>query len=69
MKSKVVPRNPSPNSNIRFDPLDADQVRLLLRLLPGERIRVTSVDAQALAKGLIWRGMGRGGEDSRPLHL
>jgi hypothetical protein len=55
MRSKVVPRNPSPNSNIRFDPLDPDQVRLLLRLSPGERIRVM-LDAQALAKGLI---MGR----------
>lgn len=42
--------------DIRFDPLDPDQVRLLLRLSPGERIRVTPVDAQALAKGLI---MGR----------
>ena len=40
MRSKVTPRNPSPNSVIRFDPLDTDQVRLLLRLSPGERIRV-----------------------------
>ena len=43
---------PSP-PDIRFDPLDSDQVRLLLRLSPGERIRVMSVDAQALAKRLI----------------
>ena len=40
----------------RFDPVDIDQVRLLLSLSPGERVRVTSVDAQPLAKGLI---MGR----------
>lgn len=39
----------------RFDPVDIDQVRLLLSLEPGERIRVM-LDAQALAKGLI---MGR----------
>jgi hypothetical protein len=39
----------------RFDPVDIDQVRLLLSLQPGERIRVM-LDAQALAKGLI---MGR----------
>lgn len=39
----------------RFDPVDADQVQLLLNLSPGERVRVM-LDAQALAKGLI---MGR----------
>ena len=39
----------------RFDPVDIDQVRLLLSLQPGERIRVM-LDAQALARGLI---MGR----------
>ena len=39
----------------RFDPVDIDQVRLLLSLQPGERIRVM-LDAQELAKGLI---MGR----------
>ena len=30
----------SPDTGIRFDPLDPDQLRLLLRLSPGERIRV-----------------------------
>ena len=49
-----VPSDDAPSpANIRFDPLDPDQVRPLLRLSPGERIRVTSVDAQTLAKGLI----------------
>jgi hypothetical protein len=43
------------NTTIRFDPVDIDQVHLLLNLAPGERIRVM-LDAQALAKGLI---MGR----------
>lgn len=45
----------SSEPTFRFDPVDIDQVRLLLNLSPGERIRVM-LDAQALAKGLI---MGR----------
>lgn len=47
--------NLSPQLDPLFDPLDPDQVRLLLSLAPGERVRVM-LDAQALAKGLI---MGR----------
>jgi hypothetical protein len=35
MKSKVAPNNPSPNFDIRFDPLDPDQVRLLLQATSG----------------------------------
>lgn len=52
-RERVLSDNAPSPPDIRFDPLDTDQVRLLLRLSPGERIRVTSVDAQALAKGLI----------------
>jgi hypothetical protein len=69
MKSKVAPNNPSPNFDIRFDPLDTDQVRLLLSLSPGERIRVTSVDAQALAKGLIMGRLRRQYPDLTPYEL
>ncbi len=47
---------PRDELRFRFDPVDIDQVRLLLSLPQGERVRVTSVDAQPLAKGLI---MGR----------
>ena len=46
---------PTSEPTFRFDPVDIDQVQLLLNLSPGERVRVM-LDAQALAKGLI---MGR----------
>jgi phage terminase Nu1 subunit (DNA packaging protein) len=39
-------------SNYRFDPVDLEQMRLLVRLSPGQRIRVM-LDARELAVGLI----------------
>ena len=60
--------NASPDPDIRFDPLDPDQVRLLLRLSPGERIRVM-LDAQALAKGLIMGRLRRQYPDLSPIEL
>ena len=36
----------------RFDPIDLEQIRLLGRLTPGQRIRVM-LDARELAVGLI----------------
>ena len=48
-------RNPEPatrNSPYRFDPPDMEQVRLLARLTPGQRIQVL-LDARELAVGLI----------------
>jgi len=36
----------------RFDPVDREQMRLLVRLSPGQRIRVM-LDARELAVGLI----------------
>ena len=65
----MTPNKPSPTPHIRFDPLDPDQVRLLLRLSPGERIRVTPVDAQALAKGLIMGRLRRQYPDLSPYEL
>jgi len=56
------------NRGIRFDPLDPDQVRLLLCLSPGERIRVM-LDAQALAKGLIMGRLRRQHPDLSPIEL
>jgi hypothetical protein len=38
--------------DIRFDPVDKEQMRLLARLSPGGRIRVL-LDARELAVGLI----------------
>lgn len=58
----------SPDPDIRFDPLDPHQVRLLLRLSPGERIRVM-LDAQALAKGLIMGRLQRQYPDLTPYEL
>ncbi|MCB0245720.1 MAG: hypothetical protein KDI12_20070 [Anaerolineae bacterium] len=52
----------------RFDPVDIDQVRLLLNLSPGERIRVM-LDAQALAKGLIMGRLRRQYPDLPPEEL
>lgn len=52
----------------RFDPVDIDQVRLLLSLQPGERIRVM-LDAQALAKGLIMGRLHRQNPDLSPNEL
>ena len=60
--------NPTPKLDIRFDPLDPDQVRLLLGLSPGERIRVM-LDAQALAKGLIMGHLRRQYPDLTPYEL
>ncbi len=60
--------NPTPKLDIRFDPLDPDQVRLLLGLTPGERIRVM-LDAQALAKGLIMGRLRRQYPDLPPNEL
>ena len=48
-------RHPEPstrNSPYRFDPPDIEQVRLLARLTPGQRIQVL-LDARELAVGLI----------------
>ncbi|MDH4136539.1 MAG: hypothetical protein OEW09_07480 [Anaerolineae bacterium] len=36
----------------RFDPVDLEQMRLMVRLSPGQRIRVM-LDARELAVGLI----------------
>lgn len=55
--------------DFRFDPVDIDQVRLLLSLSPGERIRVTSVDAQALARGPIMGRLQRQYPDLSPAGL
>ena len=52
----------------RFDPVDIDQVRLLINLQPGERIRVM-LDAQALAKGLIMGRLRRQYPDLSPNEL
>lgn len=52
----------------RFDPVDMDQVRLLLSLSPGERIRVM-LDAQALARGLIMGRLRRQYPDLPPEEL
>ncbi len=52
----------------RFDPVDIDQVRLLLSLQPGERIRVM-LDAQELAKGLIMGRLRRLNPDFSPNEL
>lgn len=60
---------PSDERTFRFDPVDIDQVRLLLSLSPGERVRVTSVDAQALAKGLIMGRLRRQYPDLTPEEL
>jgi hypothetical protein len=42
----------------RFDPVDIVQMRLLVQLLPGQRVRVM-LEAQALAGGLIWGRLRR----------
>ncbi|HEY63449.1 MAG TPA: hypothetical protein G4O02_02650 [Caldilineae bacterium] len=42
----------------RFDPVDIVQMRLLARLRPGQRVRVM-LEAQALARGLIWGRLRR----------
>ncbi len=60
--------SPTPNLDIRFDPLDPAQVRLLLSLTPGERIRVM-LDAQTLAKGLIMGRLRRQYPDLPPNEL
>ena len=60
---------PSDERTFRFDPVDIDHVRLLLSLSPGERVRVTSVDAQALAKGLIMGRLRRQYPDLTPEEL
>ena len=51
----VADPSASSETPFRFDPVDIDQVRLLLNLSPGERIRVM-LDAQELAKGCILPG-------------
>lgn len=58
----------SQSNAIRFDPLDSDQVRLLLSLTPGERIRVM-LDAQDLAKGLIMGRLQRQHPGLSPIEL
>jgi phage terminase Nu1 subunit (DNA packaging protein) len=40
------------SDSYRFDPIDLEQMRLLGRLTPGQRIRVM-LDARELAMGLI----------------
>jgi hypothetical protein len=40
------------SGSYRFDPIDLEQIRLLGRLTPGQRIRVM-LDARELAVGLI----------------
>lgn len=42
----------------RFDPVDIVQMQLLARLRPGQRVRVM-LEAQALARGLIWGRLRR----------
>jgi hypothetical protein len=67
-RERVLSDNAPSPPDIRFDPLDPDQVRLLLRLSPGERIRVM-LDAQALAKGLIMGRLRRQYPDLAPHEL
>lgn len=54
----------------RFDPVDLEQMRLLGRLSPGERIRVM-LDARELAMGLIRGRLSRRHPDlpARALNL
>ncbi|MEZ4770712.1 MAG: hypothetical protein R2844_20125 [Caldilineales bacterium] len=59
---------PRDQPRFRFDPVDIDQVRLLLSLPPGERVRVM-LDAQALAKGLIMGRLCRQYPDLSPEEL
>jgi hypothetical protein len=42
----------------RFDPVDLAQMQLLARLSPGRRVAVL-LDAQALARGIIWGRLRR----------
>lgn len=64
----VADPSASSETTFRFDPVDIDQVRLLLSLSPGERIRVM-LDAQALAKGLIMGRLSRQHPDLPPEEL
>jgi hydrogenase nickel incorporation protein HypB len=52
--------NQKPRASHRwhFDPVDIAQMRLLARLNPGQRVRVM-LEAQALARGLIWGRLRR----------
>jgi hypothetical protein len=52
----------------RFDPVDLEQMRLLGRLSPGERIRVM-LDARELAVGLIRGRLRRQYPDLSPREL
>ena len=52
----------------RFDPVDFDQMRLLARLSPGQRIRVM-LDARELAVGLIRGRLRRRHPDLSPCAL
>ena len=40
------------NTTYRFDPIDVEQIRLLARLTPGQRVQ-RLLDARELAVGLI----------------
>ena len=64
----IILNNTPHDTTYRFDPVDIDQVRLLLSLSPGERIRVM-LDAQALAKGLIMGRLRRQYPDLSPIEL
>ena len=64
----MTDHQPADETTIRFDPVDIDQVRLLLSLSPGERVRVM-LDAQALAKGLIMGRLRRQYPDLAPEEL
>jgi len=64
----MTDHQPADEMTVRFDPVDIDQVRLLLSLSPGERVRVM-LDAQALAKGLIMGRLRRQYPDIPPEEL
>jgi hypothetical protein len=51
-------QKPKASHRWRFDPVDIAQMRLLARLNPGQRVRVM-LEAQALARGLIWGRLRR----------
>jgi hypothetical protein len=57
-------------TNYRFDPIDPDQIRLVARLSPGQRIQAM-LDARELAVGLIRGRLRRKYPDlsSRELNL
>jgi hypothetical protein len=55
-------------SNYRFDPVDLEQMRLLGRLSPGQRIRVM-LEARELAVGLIRGRLRRQYPDLSPREI